>query len=103
MAIKRYWCSWVCSEEDHRPINYPPNEKVLGWWCSGEGPDGETLCATIEGEDEESVAESIRVDWPEFDGEFRFIDEAGADYVPGNRFPLSGWMKSRFHPAPTDG
>ena len=92
---KRYWCSWVCSEDDFRPLTLPPNEKILGWWCSGSGPDGKTLCAVVEGGDETAVADSIRTDWPEFDGEFRFIDETG-DARLGDRFPLSGWMTPRF-------
>jgi len=95
---ERYWCSWVCPEDDPRPLSYPPNEKVLGWWCSGyDGEDRSILCATVAGSSETEVAEAIRADWPEFDGEFRFIQETDSA-PPGDRFPLSDWMECRFTP-----
>lgn len=97
MKSKRYWCSWVCAESDYRPLTYPPNEKILGWWCSGYGDDGSTLCAAIEGNNESEIIKSICIDWPEFDGNFRFIEEREIGCTPlSDRFPLSDWMKPRF-------
>lgn len=31
----RWWLSWVQTTEDVRPLTDPPNENILGWWCSG--------------------------------------------------------------------
>lgn len=54
-----------------------------------------TLVALIKADGEEQASASIRKDWPEFDGGWRFIHEVGADWVLGDRFPLSDWMKER--------
>lgn len=95
--MSRYWCSWVCTEEDHRPVTYPPGAGVLGWWCSGyDAADNSTLCALIEAEDADAVAGVVRADWPEFGGAWRIEPKVVPDdFLPGDRFPLSDWMRER--------
>lgn len=103
--MKRYWCSWVCEEDDHRPLTYPPNEGILGWWCSGYTPeDHATLCALVEAESVDHVREVVLKDWPEFvkdwpsfGGQLWRIEpeEVASDWLPIDRFPLSDWMKER--------
>ena len=100
---RRFWVSWVCEEEDYRPLAYPPNPRILGWWCSGEDANGNTvLCAAVEARDEEAARDAIYADWPEAE---RTTDTIGwrifgeietPDWRPGDRFPLSDWMISRF-------
>jgi len=91
-----WWCSWVSAEPDYRPLSSPPNAAILGWWKSGETADGDsTLVALIQANGEGEASASVRKDWPEFDGGWRFIDEVGADWVLGDRFPVSEWMKER--------
>ena len=31
----RFWMSWIVKEEDYRPLTFPPNEAILGWWNTG--------------------------------------------------------------------
>lgn len=100
--VKRYWVSWVnVGENDYRPITYPPNRGILGWWVSGEDTEGCTiLVACVQGEDIDSAKEAVYKDWPELRGtedSFRFFEERDSDYDPskGGRFPLSDWMKER--------
>ena len=94
--MKKYWLSWVCSEEDHRPVTFPPGKGILGWWCTGyDGADNSYLVALVKAVDEDDAKVIIKNDWPEFDGEWRFIEEKADDYVPGDRFPLKPWMKER--------
>ena len=92
---KRYWCSWVCTAEDHRPLTFPPNRAILGWWKSGEDTEGNaTLVAVAEASDPIDAARSVKEDWPEFE-EWRFIERVEDDHKPGDRFPLSEWMAER--------
>lgn len=88
----RHWVSWICTEDDHRPITFPPGVGVLGWWCSGYDPDDNAvLCALVEGQPEQV----IKADWPEFDGVWRFCEQTADEWRPGDRFPLSEWMVPR--------
>lgn len=101
--LKQFWCSWREVTKDYRPITFPPNDNVLGWWMTGEecGPpdfvrQAVNICAFILGKDEDDVRASIKKDWPEFDGEFRFIDQYKLGSLPGNRFLMDDWMRERF-------
>lgn len=98
MTSKLYWCSWNQPTEDHRPIKFPPNEQILGWWCSGNGPEGATLCAWVKAEDEPDVLKTVNKDWPEITSmeQFRFCEEK-EKYEPCDRFPIepNEWMQER--------
>ena len=94
----RLWTSWVCPQNDYRPVTFPPNTGVLGFWCSGyDGEDRPIVCAAIEAPNEEVAADIVRIDWPEFDGTWRFIEERADEWEPGDRFGLTSWMRDRFH------
>jgi hypothetical protein len=89
------WLSWVCKEDDYRPISFPPNESILGWWCSGyDGDDNAIICALVKCEDEESAAAAIQKDWPEFDGNWRFISDFESNTL-SDRFRASDWSAER--------
>ena len=91
---KLFWCSWWQAGEDYRPLSYPPNQSVLGWWCSGYDMRGNnSLCAYISADNEEEVFNTIKLDWPEI-SEFRFC-ELRDNYIPSDRFPLADWMIDR--------
>ena len=95
----RFWISWVQPTEDHRPLHYPPGEAILGWWCSGEdcATNNSMLCAVVEAASEKQAKRVILKEWPEAGNvEWRFVEERGDDWLPGDRFPLSDWMKPRF-------
>ena len=89
--MKRFWISWRQPTEDYRPLTDPPHPQVLGWWCSGHT----TLCAAVEANSEVEARMYVRIAWPEA-SEWRFCEEKPADFVPGDRFPLSDWMRERF-------
>lgn len=93
----RYWTSWTQESEDYRSINFPPNESILGWWVTGYAGDGVTICALVEAESRELAEKSILEEWPEAldSGDWRLFEDRENDYVPGDRFPLSDWMKGR--------
>lgn len=97
MSKKRFWVSWICTEEDHRPMSYPPGEGVLGWWCSGYDGDGNSsMVALLEAENTDECRTIIEKDWPEFKGlPWRFIENRPEGWLPNDRFPLSDWMKER--------
>jgi hypothetical protein len=96
--MTRYWLSWVQPTDDYRPKHDPPAEAVLGWWCSGYNPgDQAVLCAVVAADSEEQARAALLADWPEVaDVQFRFIHRSEPHYVPGDRFPLSAWMRLRF-------
>jgi hypothetical protein len=96
--MNRYWVSWVQVTEDYRPMNFPPHDRVLGWWKSGECEEGANLCAVVEGESELDACESIKQEWPECEdgGDWRFFQEVDNDFHPSDRFVLSDWMVPRF-------
>lgn len=96
--MKRYWMSWIEHSQDCRPLMSPPNEAVLGWWKSGERTDGAAvLCALVEAHSEAQAMNFIAVDWPISGAirEWRFVEIVDWDWRPGDRFPLSDWMRSR--------
>jgi len=104
----RYWLSWYQVTEDYRPLTYPPNEAILGWWCSGESIHGATLCAVVEACCEEDAWSAVKLDWPEMDptSDARFISEKSNDYVPGGgRFPIkeNDWSYGRLYKSKVQG
>jgi len=93
----RYWVSWYQPTEDYRPLSDPPNQNILGWWCSGSrlSDDARTLCAVVLAVDEEHAKTAVTVDWPEA-VQWRFVEEKSIDFVPGDRFPIGdGWERQR--------
>lgn len=105
--MSRYWASFVCTAEDYRPLTYPPNDRILGWWCSGYTPsqfddDDEeyaVLCLAIDAADEAGAVDAVLEDWPAFSDngcEWRFLEERPDEWRPGDRFPLAPWMTERF-------
>lgn len=99
--MNRYWVSWLQTTEDYRPLTFPPNGRVLGWWCSGyrSSDDAATICALVAAETEDDAKAVILKDWPEAD-EWRFCDEVEPDWDPnkGGRFPPSEWSVERQRP-----
>jgi hypothetical protein len=94
--LKRFWASWIQPTDDHRPLTFPPNEGVLGWWCSGyDRHDEAILCAVILAENEDEAFKIVEKDWPEIQ-EWRFIDQREDDFKPSDRFVMSDWMEERF-------
>lgn len=95
---KRFWTSWVQPTEDYRPLTDPPNENVLGWWCSGyDSSDQAVLVALVQGENEHNAKTAIAADWPEQkpSNGWRFFREVARDFTPGDRFPMAGWSRER--------
>ena len=103
--MNRYWLSWYQAGPDYRPLTFPPNEAVLGWWCTGSGDHGgfedvSILCALVQAESEDAAWKAVLKDWPDMI-DHRFIEAVGANYIiTSDRFPLSDWMKPRMVFAP---
>lgn len=87
------WISWFQPTEDHRPIKFPPTEKVLGWWCTGDSSKGQTLVALVDAESEEEAKSHILLNWPEV-VDWRFCAERDTKTF-NSRFPLQEWMIER--------
>lgn len=98
-AKPRFWLSWPQPTEDYRPLTDPPDERVIGWWCSGyDSNDRATLCALVSASNIGEAKAAIRVSWPEAPSKgqsWRIEDERPADWLPSDRFPLSPWMERR--------
>ena len=94
-----FWISWYQPTEDHRPLTYPPNASILGWWCTGTrgSDDASTMCALVSADSEEAAKQAIRKDWPEAE-EWRFCEKKESLEL-SDRFPLSDWMEPRFRDA----
>ena len=94
---KCFWISWFQPTEDHRPLTYPPNEKIVCWWCTGTRVEdnASTLVAFVIGNSEEEAKAAILKDWPEAE-EWRFCQEKENKDL-SDRFPLSDWMKERMN------
>lgn len=91
---KLQWISWYQPTADYRPLTFPPNQAILGWWCTGESANGDaTLCALVRADSEEKAQDAVKHDWPEAD-EWRFCEERGNTEL-GSRFPPNDWMKER--------
>lgn len=92
-----WWVSWYQPTDDPRPLTWPPNKNILGYWETGSRcSDGAfTLCAYILAPSEEAGKKIIRREWPEAK-EWRFFDRAEKKSVSEDRFPMVKWMKPRF-------
>jgi hypothetical protein len=102
----RYWISWNEYSEDYRPLTFPPQKPILGWWKTGESGDGShaTLVACLDTDTEHHAKTIIESEWPNKDDEdWRFCEVKDDDFVPGDRFPLSEWMQERFSKEKKDG
>lgn len=95
--MTRYWISWWQPGDDPRPLHYPPkDERVLGWWRSASDGKRTSICALVAADVSDTALAAVAQDWPEsLDADVRFVDPKPADWTPGDRFPLEGWMKQR--------
>lgn len=94
--MKRFWLSWWQPTGDHRPLTYPPNAGILGWWKSGERDDpyAASICALVAASTDDEAWKAVRIDWPEAI-DFRFCEAVDAGWRPTDRFPISPWMIER--------
>jgi len=92
--MMRFWLSWYETATDHRPLTFPPNAAILGWWCSGErcSDEASILVAIVEGDDEDAAKAAVVKDWPG-EKEWRFCNEW--DGKLSDRFPPQDWMIPR--------
>lgn len=92
---KLYWTSWIQPTKDTRPLGYPPNPNVLGWWKTGTRlPDQSgVLCAMVKANTPEDARGFVKVDWPEAD-EWRFTDQIHTTTL-SDRFEIKPWMHKR--------
>ncbi len=95
----RFWISWYQPTEDYRPLMFPPNETILGCWCSGwrSDPGAWMMCAVVETKSIGEAFTALQVDWPEVaTAEVRFVVTHPANWVPEQgRFPPQEWMIER--------
>jgi hypothetical protein len=86
----RHWISWYEPGDagDYRPLTTPPEDVMLGWWCTGVRSSDEagTLCALVQADDEDAAKALIGEHWePE---SWRFCNEVDEHWVPpADRFP----------------
>ena len=96
---KLFWLSWPQPTADFRPLTDPPDARVMGWWCSGQdAEDRALLCALVEGRTMQEAKLGVRASWPEAPSvrcSWRIEQEREDDWTPGDRFPLSTWMRRR--------
>lgn len=95
--MKRYWMSWYQTTDDYRPLTYPPNGAILGWWCTGHrnSDDAATIVALVGADNEGAAKDAIKRDWSEA-SEWRICREFAPDETLGDRFPVNNdWMKER--------
>jgi hypothetical protein len=90
-----WWISWRQTTADYRPLTFPPNEAILGWWCSGCGDDYATICAMVRADSEKSARAAVKIDWPEA-AHWRFCEPRETPMLDGGRFKQEGWMLERF-------
>lgn len=102
--MRRFWVSWHQPTEDERPLTFPPNPAILGWWrsrysCQHERdlPVVPILCALVEAENEDAVQVAVLHEWPEAETAiWRLFNEVAANWLPSvDRFPPSDWMLKR--------
>lgn len=97
--MSTFWLSWPQRTEDFRPLTDPPDVRVIGWWCSGyDANDTAILCALVTAANIGEAKAAILVSWPEAPSKrqaWRIEEERPSDWLPGDRFPLNGWMKKR--------
>lgn len=95
-----FWVGWQFKGADWRPIHFPPNEGILGWWKTGEAGCGEptisTLVGWVEAETEEAAVALVSEEW-DVDlrgGDLRFVEQK-QKVVTSDRFPTKDWMVGR--------
>lgn len=95
-----FWVGWQFKGADWRPIHFPPNEGILGWWKTGEAACGEptisTLVGWVEAETEEAAVALVSEEW-DVDlrgGDLRFVEQK-QKVVTSDRFPTKDWMVGR--------
>ena len=104
--MKRFWICWHQPTEDERPLTFPPNAAILGWWCTGYGygyeqedlPIIPVICALVEADTLPAALKAIKKDWPEaeLNGSDDWDAEVEANWLPPkDRFPPSDWMSER--------
>lgn len=71
--MSRFWASWYepMPDGDWRPLAVPDAAS----------------CAVVDAADEPSARAVIQRHWRPF--RYRFVDEKPADWLPGERFPMS--------------
>ena len=92
---KRWWISWYQPTDDERPLTYPPNAAIIGWWNSGSSDEAWTLCAVVDAISEAAARKAVLKDWPEASN-WRFCEPRIPTWRPNDRFPIDGWAKQRF-------
>ena len=91
-----YWISWYQPTKDFRPMSYPPNKNILGWWKTGENDYGESiLVAMVNVTSIDDIPLLVNKDWPEAIN-WRFMEERFSLDL-SDRFPLKDWMITRFN------
>lgn len=91
-----YWVSWYQPTLDFRPLSFPPNNNILGWWKTGENTSNEsTLVAIVTSISSDDVREIVHIDWPEVTN-WRFIEKKST-LLLNDRFPLTNWMIERIN------
>lgn len=96
--VSWYWVSWEEVSGDYRPLTFPPNDRILGWWCTGEGPGYSTLCAAVKAETEDEARAAVLRDWPQAfvrNPAWRICQHCHGSWDGSDRFPLSRWMRPR--------
>jgi hypothetical protein len=104
----RYWISWAQPTDDFRPLTFPPNEAILGWWRSGyDSNDHATICALVEVDHNRPELATVAIikEWPEVKevvkaGEWRFFNRVDSSWNPTDRFVREPWMTQRGLPVP---
>jgi len=92
--MKYQWISWHQPTEDYRPLTFPPNKAIIGWWCSGYHSDGTSiLCALVKAGNADAAKAAVLQDWPEAEV-WRFCVEK-EDAMLSDRFPFTDWMLER--------
>ena len=91
-----YWVSWYQPTQDFRPLSFPPNKNILGWWKTGENTSNEsTLVAIVNAVSVKDAEKLIRKDWPEVTN-WRFIEKKST-LLLNDRFLLTNWMIERIN------
>lgn len=106
--MRRFWIRWTQPTEDERPITFPPNEAILGWWRTGytcdhtqDLPVVPILCALVEADNQDKAIAAIKQEWPEAemppdDLAVWGLVQVELDWLPPrDRFPPSQWMSLR--------
>lgn len=93
--MKCWWVSWYQPTDDMRPLTDPPTEGVCGWWSTGMGDSGHTLCAAVFAPNEAEAKFAVKVSWPEA-VRWRFCEEQEDGFKLSNRFHISReWERER--------